>query len=544
MKKIALIQLNRLGDIVQTLTALEGLMDNNEYELTLITRASFGQPLEKIISQYVHKHIMLDIRDIFADSKLENATHKLSQTLSALNSQNFDLSINLTFDKTSSYLNTLINSRFKLGLQRNRLNELVINDSWSQYVYSNIMASTYSTYNLVDIFKNIIGNKANIDSTPKELTNNIVIHPFASMKKKQWQISKWVEVIYSLLKSNPSSKIHLVGGSPDLESAKLITSSPILKQFSERLIIQAGQLNVTEVDELLYNARLFVGNDSMVSHLAGRNNTPSLILSLGPVRPIETTPYSDNVINVSPNIGCFPCTVEEKCDLLPCHNKINHQLVSTLANEIYKNKSTVDINVERVIPDLHLMGVNVFKNEFNSDGLSLKSLISRKDDYKFVLQNLYRGIWSFYFKGDDSNLNTPSISEETAGFIGNFMDGLNNLFEIYNFAVKYTNRICVEAESQEPNLQTINESVTRLREIDSLLQATKRTFPEVSPLADFFYVAKSNVAGENIQEVSKNSQVLYYEAANLTAALFDLCNQIVTPFIKDQTKDEQHAKDA
>ena len=51
-------------------------------------------------------------------------------------------------------------------------------------------------------------------------TQTIVLHPFASSKKKRWGINKWSELIFKLAKDNPRYDFHIVGGPEDSAEAK------------------------------------------------------------------------------------------------------------------------------------------------------------------------------------------------------------------------------------------------------------------------------------------------------------------------------------
>ena len=81
----------------------------------------------------------------------------LSEILLELNAKKFDVTVNLSFNKSASYLNSLIKSQLTLGMSRNNKSEIVINDRWSQYVYSNVMNSFDTPFNLVDIYRYILG---------------------------------------------------------------------------------------------------------------------------------------------------------------------------------------------------------------------------------------------------------------------------------------------------------------------------------------------------------------------------------------------------
>jgi ADP-heptose:LPS heptosyltransferase len=533
MKKIAVVQLNRLGDIIQTLNSLQGIEEKHDVEVTLIGRKSFLAPLETIAKQFVSKVSFVDLENL-AENDLGSMLSNVNDYIASLNEVKFDLVINLTFDKTSSYLTKLINAPHKVGITRNTQNQVVVNGQWSQYVYSNIMGSDYSCFNLVDIFKNIIGMEGDPPTADfNRESNKIFIHPFASDEKKQWQTSKWVEVIYSLKKKHKDAIIYIVGSKQDTPKAELILSSPILSAYKDDIQVWVGNKSIVELNTEIQDAKLFIGNDSMVSHLAALYRVPTLVVSLGPVRPFETTPYLEGALSVAANIDCFPCAIDKKCDLLPCHNKISHEAVSHLASSIYEN-NTIDANsLESKLPQTLLNTVTINRLNNTNDGLLPEDLLASATNFDDTIRRIYRIVWSFYLQGKEPKLQTPYINANLAQSFANTLSGLNHLYELYNFAIKFANRIVEEEGSTNIDVKSIQESVHKLNEIDQLLMKTKNTFAEVSPIVDYFHVAKSNIDGNNIFEISRNTLVLFYEAANITAAMFDLCSKIISPYTQE-----------
>src|SRR5690606_3299837 len=117
---------------------------------------------------------------------------------------------------------------------------------------------------------------------------NIIIHPFASHTRKRLNASKWAEIIYQTLKRNPQFEIIVVGGPEDIKETKELLNLPIVKAYADRIQSIVGKASIEDVYNYLRTTTLFIGHDSMVSHLTSFHQTPSIILSLGTVRPMET----------------------------------------------------------------------------------------------------------------------------------------------------------------------------------------------------------------------------------------------------------------
>ena len=140
--KIAFIQLTRIGDVIQTFMAAKQLKtEKPDLELTLISRKKFATQLEFLLGEVFDHIILLETKDFFSEKSLVSARSKVHDFVSDLKKFEFDLVINLSFNKSSSYLTTLISKELKMGLHRNTLGEVAINDKWSQFIYSNCLIS-------------------------------------------------------------------------------------------------------------------------------------------------------------------------------------------------------------------------------------------------------------------------------------------------------------------------------------------------------------------------------------------------------------------
>lgn len=532
--KIALIQITRIGDVIQTCIAARQLkLEQPNIELVLITRTQFASGLSFLTNDIFDDVIYLNIKDYFK-TKSDNLDQVLSQFdanfFDVIEKHRFDAVINLSFSTSSSYLTRLIKSQNKLGPTRNDKSQVVINDLWSQFVYSNVQNGKHNVYNLVDIFRFMLGSheisfQGNNDSEEK----NISIHPFASQKKKMWGTSRWTEFIYKFLKENEEYSVNIIGSKDDEQSINNIITSNSLKSFVSRLKPVIGTA-LENVYETINNSQLLICHDSMASHLAAIKTVPTIVISLGVVRPNETTPYSNNVLNLVPKRNCFPCDIQTKCDLLPCHKDINHQLVARLSKAILNGEELNHEFLKKEVSPFFLDSVDIYTPSFENGFMTLFKLNESNVSSTQMMENYYRIIWSYFFKEKEVETSIPFLTEEVKKDLFNNREGVKYLFELINFGLKFSNSIVNESSKPEIDYQVLNDYVSKLGEIDKLLTLTKNTYPQLQPVVDYFYVAKANVAGRNIKEISENSLLLYYSLNNMCKVLYDL----ITSTLKDE----------
>lgn len=119
----------------------------------------------------------------------------------------------------------------------------------------------------------------------RQVTNYAVIHPNPKFRYKMWDSDKWIALISWLRQQNIEV---LLTGSGDPSEAAYVQD--IAGKVPEGCRCLAGQLSLAETAELLKGARLFVGPDTAVTHLAAATGIPTIAL-FGPSNPVKWGPW-------------------------------------------------------------------------------------------------------------------------------------------------------------------------------------------------------------------------------------------------------------
>jgi ADP-heptose:LPS heptosyltransferase len=536
---IALMQLTRLGDLVQTVQAVQNFKSTHpNYRMVLIARSQFAKPLAFLLNKYFDRVYTLDTQAIFQDHQiagLSKSLNGLNSFLNELKDENINALINLSFSKSSSYLASVIPAQHKVGAFYDFNNKIQINDKWSQILYSTVMRGALNPYSLVDLFKNIIGIKPAepIVSKPINLgsrTNVIIVHPFASSERKAWKAEKWVEVIYKTFKDNDKCTIALVGAKNEILKSQVITENPLLRPYAGRLLNVTGKTSIEELSNLLSDAKLFVGHDSMVGHLAAINNTPTLTISLGNVRPHETTPYQANAYNLAPRTKCFPCFPTDNCAYTQCHHDIPYQLVSNIIKQLMTGAQIDQEWIKNDNSSFHVSSVNFYRSRFQNGQFTLDSMINDHLDISDIFRTLYRITWSFVLNDQEDNFPFPKLTPNTHRDLLDAMTGLQHLFELSEFGQKYSRYILEEISSATPSIAKIKEFSKKIDEIDHLQAMVQKTSPYLAPVIDYFTVRKGNLFGENIVKLTESSYYCFEENASLTSVMYELIQNTIAEY--------------
>lgn len=152
-----------------------------------------------------------------------------------------------------------------------------------------------------------------------------VLHVYPMYAYKTWRREAWVELAGWL--SGQDMRVVLTGGAGTEEIAFVQNLLPLLPHSTVNV---AGKLKLTGVGYLLSKARVYVGPDTVVTHLSAATGTPTVAL-FGPSNPMKWGPWPkgyeqdrnpyqmrgtqhvNNVVVLQGSGECVPC-MEEGCE--------------------------------------------------------------------------------------------------------------------------------------------------------------------------------------------------------------------------------------
>lgn len=152
-----------------------------------------------------------------------------------------------------------------------------------------------------------------------------VLHPHPQWTYKQWTVDGWLAVGRYL--HDRGIKLVLSGGPGQEEMAYV---ADIQRQLPEDAINLAGKVSLAQLASIIAEAKLFIGPDTGITHLAAATGVPVIAL-YGPTNPVKWAPWpvgfnqdsnpfrkkgSQRVNNIALLQGegdCVPCHLEG-CD--------------------------------------------------------------------------------------------------------------------------------------------------------------------------------------------------------------------------------------
>lgn len=159
----------------------------------------------------------------------------------------------------------------------------------------------------------------------KENESFIIIHPTSGAKIKYWPAKYWHEVIDNL----SECKILLVGSEKENDFIKTI-----LVKRSENIFNCVGETDIPLLAGILTRARLVIGVESFVSHLAASLGIPSVIIVNGVADINQWRPIGQVKIISNP-VECAPCYRSNGCNTMDCMNVVPSIVVSAVKEILY-----------------------------------------------------------------------------------------------------------------------------------------------------------------------------------------------------------------
>ncbi len=147
-----------------------------------------------------------------------------------------------------------------------------------------------------------------------------VLHPYPKFHYKRWTLSGWIYLAQLL--QNQGLTVVLTGGSTREE----VDYDQQIADASQAINL-AGQLRLAQTADLIAKARIFVGPDTGITHLAAALGIPAIAL-FGPTNPVKWGPWpKDYTRDINPWAmkGSARCgnvqLIQGEGDCVPCHQE-------------------------------------------------------------------------------------------------------------------------------------------------------------------------------------------------------------------------------
>lgn len=162
--------------------------------------------------------------------------------------------------------------------------------------------------------------------TDEERARAILLHPGSGSKKKTWPVERFIE-LFHYLQRHVGSRVFVILGpaeGPEIQKA----FEEIQWDLGPRAPVLVKGLSLLGLASVMEGCRLYIGNDSGITHMAAALDIPTLAI-FGPTDPVLWSPRGRSVVVVRRKMECSPCTQERffQCQRPECLQQLGMEEV-------------------------------------------------------------------------------------------------------------------------------------------------------------------------------------------------------------------------
>jgi heptosyltransferase II len=340
IKKILIIRLSSLGDIVLTTPVIRTLKDEfPQAEIYFLTKSKYVTLLRS--NSHLSGVIELD----------EKGVAGLLSTLHKIRKLNFDLVIDLHSNLRSFFLRNFSKTKMKIKYDKRRWQRLLMVHFKKIKVSSQHTVDSYlGCLKRLDIHTSNRIPELYLDEESKEFAeqllagvskNDILIGvvPGAKWESKKWGEENFAKAI-EIINNRTKAKFVLIGGGEDENLMKR------LKSLVEHInFIDAIGLSFPGLSAAINRCQVVLTNDSGPMHIAVALKVP-VVAIFGPTHPklgFSTLGERDTILCA--NVECSPCSLhgERECyqKTKICMEKITPEMVADEVLEILEDSEKI-----------------------------------------------------------------------------------------------------------------------------------------------------------------------------------------------------------
>lgn len=595
MKEVLIVNLTRMGDLVQTTPAIIAFKERYpDVRISAAVNSDFAEICSFIPS--IDRLIVFDMnkfKSLFClGGSLIKKFRYMEDFLKEINAVEYDLALNFTHSVPSAVLTSLIKAKETRGFTIDAEGHSIIRNQWIKYFFNVLPVRSYNPFHLCDIYTKAGGvvperkglllsipqnGEKLVDSLLEEhgIERNDLLVAFqlgASEDKRRWPVSCFAELAKKLTESH-RVKILLVGSPSETGLGEEFNKISDIK-----VINLIGRTNLMELSAILKRCHLLVSNDTGPLHIATAVGTKVIGIFLSTAHYRETGPYGEGHLVVEADIACAPCGFQVECKEMLCKTVIKPDSIFELSAMMLNGEmpdSISDNMADNMKNPVLWKDIQVYRSFFDTDGLvNYRPLIKRKLKKEAFYTHLYRNTWLSVL--DPVRKQAPSFTQIESPFLtGQFSNGVDNkdiydvkdisrliaqriedwyevnlseffsdikkdieamqrlgeLAEVFESTLKVIEK---EAGKDSPDIELIKKMWGVVKPVEDEIAAAGYIYPEISPLTTMFVRERTTLEGEKITVLSRDARAIYNNLIKHVSALINIIESLKT-FAGDKT---------
>ncbi len=561
MKDVLIVNLTRMGDLVQTTPVMAGLKEKYpEVRITLLVNSAFSEICELI--PFLDRVFIFEMDQILNELNrinLVEAYRYVESALVQINETRYDLAINFTHTPSSAILMSLINAEEVRGICIDEEGYTIKVHPWIRYFFNLLPGRDFNPFHLCDVYLKAgeaIPQKKGLHLIVPEESRNWAAHALgekgvqpgdlviglqlgASAEDKRWPVASFAQLAERLVVKF-GAKIILTGSAKEScygEEFRQLCKTPVLNFI--------GKTDLKKLSALLERCDLLVSNDTGPLHVATAVGTTTLNISLASVYFKETGPYGEAHYVIQADIPCCPCTFGRTCTEMICKDLVSVDAVYKAVEKILTGKKADGINDSPTWENVQL-----YSSFFDEDGfIQYRPFIKRPLKKEDLFGLVYRKTWPLILD-KASNMQCAQMLNDLAQklsewyvtspehlkeVIGDEVIALEMLQNYASVALSKVDLVKKEAEKQNPDISWIKETWKTVPVIDREIETIGHTYPALKPLTVLFRYGKESLEGKDLASLGAATASLYKDLIFHSSTMMDILKQL--PVLAQQSRE-------
>ena len=520
LRRIVVVNLTRLGDLLQTSPTIAGLHAvHPDAQVTLVAEKNFAEVCESIPGvDRVHRidldrlgHLLLE-----GPTRIADAYRHVREMVDELRAEDFELALNFSSSRMSAVLLSLLRVPDVRGWAMTSDGCRSIRTPWARLFAASCLNRRHAPFNLVDCYRGVAGcleapvaglsfriGDAARQSVAARLaeagvadgTSLVALQLGASREIRQWPIESFARLAHEL--AGDGHRVVLLGGGGERALAERLVAA--CADAPSAPLDLCGRTTIQELGALLERCRLLVTGDTGPMHMAAATRTPVVGLFFGPALPFDTGPYGDGHVVLHAGVACAPCDHAVQCLDPFCRRTLTPELVAEIARVRLAGDA---VRLAALATQAGRGGpVRIYRTGFDADGLfactQLGDVPPRPDD---ELRSAYRATWLARLAARP----LPAVGAarvDAAAFAT--LAGLGRL------GGELAAGLQREAALGAPRIATLERLVREIDVLDCTIGEHGRVHPEAALLTQMFSFEKETMAGDDLGQLAHECARLY-----------------------------------
>lgn len=399
MRDILILQLGRLGDLIQTLPLVRRFKEVHPgCHVTLVCLEDFQAVIRESGGWDRLVPVRLSDTDRLAEAEHADAFpgappfDGIPEFREA-----YDLVVTLNPDLGSAVLCRKLRAARKLGRIHTYDGELRLLGPWAKYIFAMVSQRTGNLFNLVDLNMGLAGlppaaqppclpvTAARGDEARAELIRAgwrggrplVALQTGASDLHRAWDLEHFAGLASALL--DDGAEIVLVGDGRETGRAEELRA-----RLGRPMIDLVGKTSLALLPAVVKACDLLVSNDTGTIHVAAAVGTPTLGLFFSTAYFTETAPYGEGHAVLQVEIPCAPCSASRRCEVQACRQHLTVPEVHRTARWLLRPGS----EPPGLPPTLAL-----YRSRFLANGTLLYAPVNGKPSAHYQAGLLGRLVW-------------------------------------------------------------------------------------------------------------------------------------------------------